>query len=335
MGSRFGRLPRLVSPFTLLIGALLFLLPFCAVACNGPLGGGNNNLITATGVNLATGAEVTPDCTVLNQAESALGSGIANSLGGSASASATNQGSSCSSSSTSTSSGGLGAIPGGNPISGAAASGSLGPFAQSTQAGQVHVDRQPLAIAALALFVVGAAVAVFRRRITTLMAALAALAAAGCLIALRITLNSSFNDDLKKAAAASSGTSSTLGLDPTTLFSLSWGLGWTLALVAAILATGINLGALGLPRLGQGRAPSGGSQPASEPAPPPGYAGYPSYPSPPAQTGYSSYPPYSSHPGYPAPDSGTPPGSSPPPWVPAPGSQAGQGGPDAPAPEDR
>ncbi|HEY6378292.1 MAG TPA: hypothetical protein VI316_03830, partial [Candidatus Dormibacteraeota bacterium] len=149
------------------------------------------------------------------------------------------------SSSTSAGSGALGGILGsGNPIAAAAGATNthIAPFGPSSTSGQVHVDRQPLAIAAVALLVLGAILALLRGRLRAILAGLAALAAAGCLVALRATLNSSFSDDLKKAAAVPTGISSAVGLpDPTTLFSLSWGLGWTLALVAAVIAAAVNL----------------------------------------------------------------------------------------------
>jgi hypothetical protein len=318
MGAQLERLTRLVSPVTLLIGALLFLLPFCAVTCNGAFGAGSSNVISASGANLVTGADVTPDCAALNQAVTALGSSIANAIGGAgAGAAIPSQVVNCGtngSSSTSTGSGGLGGILGsGNPIAAAAAAANtkLGPFEPSSTSGQVHVDRQPLAIAAVALLVLGAVLALLRGRLRAILAGLAALGAAGCLVALRATLNSSFSDDLRKAAAVPSGVSSALGLpDPTSLFSLTWGLGWTLALVAAVIAAAVNLVSV----------LATGTTPAPARAAPPPAANAPGAPA-----GAWTPPPGAD----PVPVGVRDPGGGPPPQTPSPGASPGA----YPAPE--
>ncbi len=335
MGAQLEKLMRALSPVTLLIGAVLFLLPFCAVSCTSPLGGQSGDILTASGLNLVAGGDVTPDCTVFNQAAGSIGNSLGNAFGATGSPTTTNKGSDCgTSSSSSSSSSGLGSS-GSNPAA-ALASQKLGPFGASTTAGKAHVDSQPLALVALALLGLGIVVSILRGRIRALLVTLASLGSVACLVVLRITLNSSFSDDIKKAvtsAAASSGGSSSSGLgslgDPATFtnaFSLTWGLGWTLALVAGIAVGAVNLlvflvgsrpatpalaaaGAGGAWGGAPAQAPGWGAQPPpgpgfGAPPPPPGFGAPPPPPPPgfgaappPPQPGFGSPPPPAAPPG--------------------------------------
>lgn len=237
-------LRRIVSPITLLLGVVVFLLPFCALSCNGGGLAPSGDLVSASGIKLAFGGDTSFNCDYINQLGSTINGAInsGSETSGSSSFNSTgpcspNAGSTSTSSSTSSGSGS-------SPFGGSGNQ-KVGPFdGAGSNSTTVHVAMQPIALIAGILFLVGAFVAALKGRAGMLGGLLAAVAAAVAVVVLRITLNSSFNSDVKAAASSSSSSTgssafSISGFDPTSIFQLTWGIGWWLALVAAILGAGV------------------------------------------------------------------------------------------------
>ena len=273
MPGTLERIRRFASPVTLLLGALFFLLPFCAMSCNaGPLGP-SGDVVSASGLNLATGGDTSLNCAYLQQIGAAVQGIVPRGTITIATPAPTPGTGPC----------GVGATRA--PAS-ASASQKAGPFDGSTSSGDsIHVDVQPVAIVAAALLVLGALAALARGRAGALGGLVLATASAASLVILRVTLTSSFDSDLKASSTQTGGTSAAAafsGIDPTQAFQLTWGIGWWLAVVAAAIGALASFAALaggGLPTT----APSGG--PVPQPWGPPGAPGTWRPPPPPPPSG--------------------------------------------------
>ncbi|HET9052222.1 MAG TPA: hypothetical protein VFO60_11015 [Candidatus Dormibacteraeota bacterium] len=280
MPDTLERVRRFVSPITLLLGAVCFLLPFCAMSCNAGPVGASGDVVSASGLALVTGGDVSVNCGYLNQIGSAVNGAFGSTTGRTGATP-----------SASSPCGSLGSSPSPRRVAPTATNERVGPFdGVGSTPTSVHVAVQPVAVVAAALLLLGALVALARGRSAALGGFVLAAAAAAALVVLRVTLTSSFNDDIKAGSSTSAQQPSITGLggfDPTSVFQLTWGTGWWLSLVAAGIAATVSLVALGAGSGARGSpSAAGGAQP---PWPAPGGGWSP--PPPPAGGGWSPPPP--------------------------------------------
>jgi hypothetical protein len=203
-------LARRASPALLVLVALLFLLPFCSVSCGG------SDLLTARGTQMVVGGQQTPDLSVFNSIGSQF-PGSTSSQGGSRG-----------------SGGGSFSVTPTAPSAGL--SQTAGPFSGSADPNKLHVDAQPLAIAALVAVLLALGLALLRVPRSNLLIAGASGAAAVLLIALQAWLGHRFSNDLAAAQRqqSASGSLGTFGADLTSLVSLTWSVWYYAALLILI-----------------------------------------------------------------------------------------------------
>lgn len=250
-------LARRASPALLVLAALLFLLPFCSVSCGG------SDLLTARGTQMVVGGEETPDLSVFNS----VGNSISKSFGGEFAA-------------PTPSSGARGGTGGGpfsiTPASPKAVTDTAGPFSGSSDPNKLHIDAQPLAIAALLAVLLALGLSLLRVPRSNLLIAGASGAAAVLLIALQAWLGHRFSNDIAAAQRqqSASGSLGTFGADLTSLVSLNWSVWYYAALVILIGVAAWNGLLAATPSTG---APTE-EQTAPGPAPPPWFPPLPAPP---------------------------------------------------------
>ena len=252
-------LARRASPVLLVLVALLFLLPFCSVSCGG------SDLLTARGTQMVVGGEETPDLSVFNRIDNSIN----NSFGGQFSAPTSSSGA------RSGIGGGAFSITPASPRAGLNTD-TAGPFSGGSDPNKLHVDAQPLAIAALIAVLLALGLSLLRDPRSNLLVAGASGAGAVLLIALQAWLGHRFSNDLAAAQRqqSASGSLGTFGADLTSLVSLTWSVWYYAALLILIGVAAWNGLLAATPTTGSPTE----QQTAPGPAPPPWFPPLPTPP---------------------------------------------------------